>query len=170
MEYADDITIASTHTSTTEAQKYIQPCIHKVFAWTKQNNLTINPDKPTCTQFTPDPAKYKSNLDLKINNIALPMATQTTVLGFTLDPKLTYSPHIYNISRQAHKPLQMLKALTTTGCSKQKETLMDTYKAVMRLWSMPLPYGRLLHTWPALTNCKWCRMQHWELPQNAHKT
>ena len=35
---------------------------------------------------------------------------------------------------------------------------------------MPLPYGRLLHPWPALTNCKSCRMQHWELPQDAHKT
>ena len=35
-----------------------------VFAWTKQNNLTLNPDKTTCTLFTPDPAEYKSNLDL----------------------------------------------------------------------------------------------------------
>ena len=36
--------------------------------------------------------------------------------------------------------------------------------------SMPLPYGRLLHPRPALTNCKSCRTQHWELPQDAHKT
>ena len=35
---------------------------------------------------------------------------------------------------------------------------------------MPLPYGRLLHPRPALTNCKSCRTQHWELPQDAHKT
>ena len=68
------------------------------FAWTKQNNLTLNPDKPTCTLFTPDPAEYKSNLDLKINNTALPMATHPKVLGLTLDPKLTYSTYIQNIS------------------------------------------------------------------------
>ena len=36
--------------------------IHKVFSWTKQSNLTLNPDKTTCTLFTPDPAEYKSNL------------------------------------------------------------------------------------------------------------
>ena len=48
---------------------------------------------------------------------------------------------------------------------------MATYKQSWdRLWSMPLPYGRLLHSRPALTNCKSCRMQHWELPQDAHKT
>ena len=65
MAYADDITITSTHTSTSAAKKYIQPYIHKVFAWTKQNNLILNPDITTYTLFTPDPAGYTSNLDLK---------------------------------------------------------------------------------------------------------
>ena len=132
MAYADDITITSTHTSTSAAKKYIQPYLHKVFSWTKQNNLLLNPDKTTCTLFTPDPAEYTSNLDLTINNKALPMATHPKVLGLTLDPKLTYSTHIHNISVQAHKPLQIIKALTATGWGKQKETLMATYKAVMR--------------------------------------
>ena len=132
MAYADDITNTSTHTSTSAAKKYIQPYLHKVFAWTKQNNLLLNPDKTTCTLFTPDPAEYTSNLDLTINNKALPMATHTKVLGLTLDPKLTYSTHIHNISVQAHKPLQIIKALTATGWGKQKETLKATYKAVMR--------------------------------------
>ena len=35
---------------------------------------------------------------------------------------------------------------------------------------MPLPYGRLLHPRPALTNCKSCRIHNWELPQDAHRT
>ena len=60
------------------------------------------------------------------------MATHPKVLGLTLDPKLTYSTHIHNISVQAHKPLQIIKALNVTGWGKQKETLMATYKAVMR--------------------------------------
>ena len=49
MAYADDITITSTHTSMSAAKKYIQPYLQKVFAWTKQNNLILNPDKTTCT-------------------------------------------------------------------------------------------------------------------------
>ena len=60
------------------------------------------------------------------------MATHPKVMGLTLSPKLTYSTHIHNISVQAHKPLKMIKALTATGCGKQKETLMVTYKSVMR--------------------------------------
>ena len=95
MAYADNITITSTHTSTSAAKKYIQPYLHKVFAGTKQNNFTLNPDKTTCTLFTPDHAEYKSNLDLKINNTAIPMATHPKVLSLTLDPKLTYNTHIH---------------------------------------------------------------------------
>ena len=34
MAYADDI----THISTSAAKKYIQPYLHKVFAWTKQSH------------------------------------------------------------------------------------------------------------------------------------
>ena len=87
----------------------------KFFAWTKQNNLTLSPGKTTCTLLTPDPAEYKSNLDLKIDNTALPMTAHQKVLGLTFDPKLTYSTHIHNISGQAHKSLHMIKTLTATG-------------------------------------------------------
>ena len=71
MLYADDITITSIHTSMSAARKYIQPYLHKVYDWTQHNNLIMNPDKTTCTLFTPDPAEYNSNLGLNKNNKAL---------------------------------------------------------------------------------------------------
>ena len=49
------------------------------------------------------------------------MATHPKLLGLTLDPKLTYITPIHNISVHAHNRV-----------GKQKETLMATYKAVMR--------------------------------------
>ena len=65
MSYADDIT--NTSTSKSSARKYIQPFLYTVFARTKHNNLTLNPDKATCPLLTPDPAEYKSNLDNKLH-------------------------------------------------------------------------------------------------------
>ena len=53
------------------AAKKIQPYIHRVFAWTNQNNIMLNPDKTNCTLFTSDPAEYTSILDLKIHHKAL---------------------------------------------------------------------------------------------------
>ena len=49
-----------------------------------------------------------------MHNTALPMATHPKVQGLTLDPKLTYSTHIHNILVHAHKPIQIIKALTAT--------------------------------------------------------
>ena len=60
------------------------------------------------------------------------MATHTKDPVLNLDPKLTYSTHIYNIAVQAYKPLQMIKTLTATGWGKQIEIRMASYKAVMR--------------------------------------
>ena len=65
------------------------------------------------------------------------MATHPNGLGLTLNPKLTNSTHIHNLSEQAHKPLQLINALTAGWC-KQKTTFMATYKAVMRA---PLEYA-----------------------------
>ena len=58
MAYADAIT--STHRNMSTAKKYIQPYLHKVFSWIKQNNIILNPDKTICTLFTPNPAEYTS--------------------------------------------------------------------------------------------------------------
>ena len=85
MAYPDYITITSTYTSSSAAKKYIQRYLHKVFVWTKQNNLALNLDKTTCTLFTPDLAEYKNNLDLKINKNVLPMSTHPKVLCLSLD-------------------------------------------------------------------------------------
>ena len=81
---------------------------------------------------TLDPGEYTCNLDITINNTALPMATRPKVLGLTVDYKLTYITHIQIISVHAHKSRQRIRALTATGWGKQKKTLMATYKAVMR--------------------------------------
>ena len=133
MDNANEITITSTHTSTSAANTYNHT--HRKFL--PFYKLILNPDKTNCTLFTPDPAEYMSNLDLKIHNNALPMATHPKILGLTLDPKLTYSTaHTSTTSQYTHhKPLQINHKRTycnRMGYIGKQETLMATYKAVMR--------------------------------------
>ena len=80
----DGITI--TFTSTNTAKKYIQPCLHTIVCLdkTKQSHT-----KSRRTLFTQDPAEYKSNLDLKINNTAQSMTTHPKVMDLILYPKIT---------------------------------------------------------------------------------
>ena len=105
MAYADDITITSTHTNTSAAKKYIQPYLHKVFAWTKQNNLTLNPDKTTCHLFTPDPAEYKSNLGHQNKH--------NTVLSHGIAPKGS-EPYLRPKTHIHHTHSQHLSTTTST--------------------------------------------------------
>ena len=163
MLYADDITITSTHTSMSAARKYIQPYLHKVYDWTQHNNLIINPDKTTCTLFTPDPAEYNSNLGLNINNKALPMASHPKVLGLTLDPKLTYNAHIQNIATHAQKPLQVILHTHTPQVSSTEENLpRHTRRTLAQLRTNKSPFlMSYLHKIDASTHpsplCPLCR-------------
>ena len=52
--YADDITIISAHNDINIVKANIQPYLHEIHTWTQTNNLILNPDKTTCTLFTPD--------------------------------------------------------------------------------------------------------------------
>ena len=56
--YGDDTTITSTHNDINIAKANIQSYLHKIHTWTQTNNLIPNPNKTTCTLFTPNPAEY----------------------------------------------------------------------------------------------------------------
>ena len=77
MAYADDITITSTHTSTSAAKKYIQPYLHKVFFLDKtkqpltksrQNNLHSVHTRPCRIYEKSEPNnKQQSSTQLRTN-------------------------------------------------------------------------------------------------------
>jgi hypothetical protein len=132
INYADDITIHSSNTQHRLAQENIQPYLNDIHTWTITNELKLNPTKTTTTLFTPDPAEYSTELTLDIDNIRLPTVKNPKILGLTLDPKLTYNQHIKTTTVKANKTLNILKALTSTKWGKQKETIVNTYKAITR--------------------------------------
>ena len=82
------------HYLTFTLQTYHHP-VHRFKSWPTQvpshpyTQARVQP-RNTYIKFLHGPCRYTSNLDLKINNNALPMATHPKVLGLTLDPKLTY--------------------------------------------------------------------------------
>ena len=84
------------------------------------------------TLFTPDPAEYRDELLLQLDNTRLPTIRNPKILGLTFDPKLTFSEHIKTSKDKAGKTINILKALTSTPWGKNKETLTNTYKTVTR--------------------------------------
>ena len=104
--------------------------IHIDVSWSKQNNLTLNLDKTTCTLFTPDHVEYKSNLDLRINNTTHGNAPKGS--GHYLRSKThiqhTHSRHLSTRTQTTTHD----KTLTATVWGEQKEAFMATYKAVIK--------------------------------------
>ena len=84
------------------------------------------------TLFTPDPAEYRDELSLQLDNTRLPTIRNPKILGLTFDPKLTFNEHIKTSKDKAEKTINILKALTSTHWGKNKETLTNTYKTVTR--------------------------------------
>ena len=139
--YADDITITSSHKNIQTAQDQVQPYLQDIYNWTQDNDLQLNPDKSTSTLFTSDPAEYNTQLQLRMNNTLIPTVKHPKILGLTLDPKLTYSTHTKQLTNNAKKSLNVLKALTSTSWGKDKETLTLTYKTIIR---PKLEYGNTI--------------------------
>ena len=100
--YADYITITATHTSMSAAKKYIQPYLHKVFAWTKQNNLLLNPDTTTCTLFTPDPAEYTSTTHGNVPKGSGSYLRPTTHIQHTYSQHLSTSRNTSTNNKSTH--------------------------------------------------------------------
>ena len=104
---------------------------------------------------------------------------QSTIYGNTPNGSGSYLRPKTHIQ---HTQAQHLSTTTQTSTNHKKHSLhqggvkrrrhswLSIKQLWDRLWSMPLLYDRLLHPRPAVTNCKSCRTQHWELPQDAHKT
>ena len=130
--YADDITIYSSDKNYTIAQQRLQPYLEDVQTWTKANDLKLNASKTMTTLFTPDPAEYRDELSLQLDNKRLPTIRNPKILGLTFDPKLTFNEHIKTLKDKAEKTINILKALTSTHWGKNKETLTNTYKTVTR--------------------------------------
>ena len=110
MVYADDITITSTNTSTSAAKKCIPPYLHKVFGWTKQNNLILTPDKTSPTQTHNILQHSKAKKNTIFNN-----GRYTT--NIPTDPHTVTTTDIKTIMRHIHTSI-VSRHLATRGNNK----------------------------------------------------
>ena len=130
--YADDLNPHCSHTNIKDAELLLQPYLDQIYYWTKENDLMLNPNKSTATLFSPDPKDYTTKLNLTINNELIDTITHPKILGVIFDPKLTFNEHSKYIKGNTNKSLNVMKSLTSTSWGKQKEPMINTFKAIVR--------------------------------------
>ena len=101
--------------------------------WALERGLALSLLKSTVTLFTPD-RSHQSNTHphVALNGTPLPLERNPRVLGVTLDPHFTFSPHIASIVSRATPRLNILKALAGSNWGQHMETIVITYKSIIR--------------------------------------
>lgn len=89
--FADDTGILSVGDTHQEAAEKAQESINKINLWTQQWKINLNKSKSVHINFTNKKEQY---YPIKINNTQVPYANEAKYLGFTLDSKLRWKPHI----------------------------------------------------------------------------
>src|SRR5579872_1151287 len=109
--YADDLTQMASHAEIQVAESALQPYLNDIFYWTVINDLQLNPTKSSCTLFSPHNKDQEIQLQLTINDQAIPTTKHPKILSVTLDPKLTFNENTNNFKTAANKSINILKSL-----------------------------------------------------------
>ena len=102
-----------------------------IVQWAQSVHLDISPSKSSVTLFSPSTHEHKYHPQVFINGVLLPLSQNPKLLGVTLDPLFTFSPHVCAVAKKARERIKVLKALSGTSWGQDKETMLITYKAIL---------------------------------------
>ena len=130
--YADDFTAAASSPSVSETAVRLTNHAADVASWADERGLTISLPKSHVTLFTSD--SHQSQLDpgVSLGGEPLPLSRNPKILGVTLDPHLTFAPHVKNITERARPRLNIMRVLAGRSWGQSPETLRITYKALIK--------------------------------------
>ncbi|KAK7116423.1 hypothetical protein V1264_002108 [Littorina saxatilis] len=128
--HADDFAVwcAEEHTST--ATHRIQNTINSVSSWSEHWALQLNTTKTVSTLFSL--STFKEKVLLKLKDQAVPQVDTPTLLGVTLDTRLTWKPQIEATEGRAMKKLSLMKKLAGTQWGANSGILKQVYTGAVR--------------------------------------
>ena len=130
--YADDFTIMASSPKVDEAVVKANRLMTTLVEWAGRKELSIAPHKSSVTLFTPDTHQSHLHPKVKIGDEVIPLNRTPKILGVTWDTHLTFAAHARDIIARSASSLRINKALAGTNWGFDKETLVQTYKAITR--------------------------------------
>ena len=158
--YADDSNILNSGVHVKPIVEEINSYLSTLKLWFNSRNLAISPPKSTATLFTTDSKECSLELDVKIDGELVPTVKKPKILGITFDNLLSFKQHTADLKTKIQGKNNILKALSGSDWGKEKEVIVNTYKAISR---SQLNY--CCHIWtPSLSHTSWKNLQ---VAQNA---
>ena len=160
ISYADDCQALSSHNDINTICERINPYLDTLSVWFKERKLEISAEKSTATLFTTWSNEVSKTLNIKMDNKPVPTTKNPKILGLTFDNMLNFGAHCKNIKERVQSRNNVLKCLAGSTWGKEKEILLDTYKATGR---SILNYASPIWT-PYLSQSNWNEL---EIAQNT---
>jgi hypothetical protein len=158
--YADDSNILNSGPVIEPVVEELNSYLATLNIWFKNRNLHISPAKSSATLFTTASNECNLELAIEIDGEKVPTVKKPKFLGVTFDNLLSFKQHASDIKTKVQTKTNVLKALAGSDWGKEKETIVNTYKAIGR----PL-LNYCCNIWtPALSNTSWKGLQ---VAQNA---
>ena len=127
--YVDDFLICYSSKNMVTIERKMQQCINKILKWTMKNGFKISRNKTKCMHFC-QIRKMHNQPTLTLNGSEIPITQQYKFLGITLDPKLSFIPHIKELRIKCNKTIQLLRTSQTGVLI--KKTLTKLYRCLIR--------------------------------------
>ena len=130
VSYADDSNILNSGTKIDVIVDEVNSYLNTLDAWFKSRNLFISPSKSSATLFTTFSNECSTVLDVKIDGQTVPTVKKPKILGITFDNLLSFNQHVSDLKTKLQSKNNILKALTGSSWGKDKEVIVNTYKAI----------------------------------------
>ena len=105
--FADDTNLHMSHHNIQFLQQEVSQEINKLDKWLKQNKLILNYKKSNLMMIG-NAMQNSTNFEMIVNHYNIPLTNSVKYLGVILDNKLTWQPHIEQISLKLSRACGMI--------------------------------------------------------------
>ena len=155
IQYADDISIFLKGTDVKALSAKANAFLQCMADFLEERQLVVSPEKSTVTWFTPATAEANLHPDINIKGVPVRLEKTPKLLGVTFDTMFCFGPHIKLTVAKAKKKLNLLKSLAGSSWGCAKETILLTYKSIIR---SVLEYASPVWS-PVIRDTHWTRLQ-----------
>ena len=132
VSYADDVTPWDSGPKINIITAKLQPYLDSLTSYFQSLKLALSPGKCAVTLLTPDTKECNVQPHLTVADIPLKLEKHPKVLGVRFDPMFKFWEHCRVAASNASRVVNAMKALAGTDWGQDTETLLVTFKALVR--------------------------------------
>jgi ribonuclease HI len=139
--YVDDFLACCRSKQMRTIERQMQQCLNKLEKWADENGFKFSQSKTVCMHFCHKRKLHPDPL-ITLNNINIPIVTETKFLGVFFDNKLSYIPHLKYLRAKCLKAMNLLRIVAHQDWGGDTQTLLKLYRCLIR---SKLDYGSIVY-------------------------